>query len=268
MGTTTATAARPTFDVPRLSLAEVAAMPSEQLQEMLAESASAQASLAGFISLALAELSRRQAFRADGATSAEAWMVERTGVGLASARTWAGVGERLFDLPHLSEALCSGAVPLDKVRVVAAVATPETDAAWAEAAAEHSVRDLKELVRSERPPTRADAHKEYEARSLRFNEALRTLTAQLPAESFAEVRACLEARAKALGSDGETPWDQRLADALMALVRDSGSSSSNGPTRSRYTVVAHVPLETLLDESSELCGELERGGLISGDVVR
>src|ERR1700683_1621634 len=104
MGTTTATAARPTFDVPRLSLAEVAAMPSEQLQEMLAESASAQASLAGFISLALAELSRRQAFRADGATSAEAWMVERTGVGLASARTWAGVGERLFDLPHLSEA--------------------------------------------------------------------------------------------------------------------------------------------------------------------
>ncbi len=268
MGTTTATAARPTFDVPRLSLSEVAAMPSEQLQEMLAESASAQASLAGFISLALAELSRRQAFRADGATSAEAWMVERTGVALASARTWAGVGERLFDLPHLSEALCSGAVPLDKVRVVAGVATPETDAAWAEAAAEHSVRDLKELVRSERPPTRADAHKEYEARSLRFNEALRTLTAQLPAESFAEVRACLEARAKALGSDGETPWDQRLADALMALVRDSGSSSSNGPARSRYTVVAHVPLETLLDESSELCGELERGGLISGDVVR
>ena len=268
MGTTTATAARPTFDVPRLSLSEVAAMPSEQLQEMLAESASAQASLAGLISLALAELSRRQAFRAEGATSAEAWMVERTGVGRSSARTWAGVGERLFDLPHLSEALCSGAVPLDKVRVVAAVATPETDAAWAEAAAEHSVRDLKELVRSERPPTRADAHKEYEARSLRFNEALRTMTAQLPAESFAEVRACLEARAKALGSDGETPWDQRLADALMALVRDSGSSSSNGPARSRYTVVAHVPLETLLDESSELCGELERGGLISGDVVR
>jgi Domain of unknown function (DUF222) len=268
MGTTTATAARPTFDVPRVSLSEVAAMPSEQLQEMLAESASAQASLAGLISLALAELSRRQAFRAEGATSAEAWMVERTGVGRASARTWADLGERLFDLPHLSEALCSGAVPMDKVRAVAGVATPETDAAWAEAVAEHSVRDLKELVRSERPPTRDDAHNEYKARSLRFNEALRTLTAQLPAESFAEVRACLEARAKALGSDGETPWDQRLADALITLVRGGGSSSSNGPARSVYTVVAHIPLETLLDESSGLCGELERGGLISADVVR
>ena len=32
--------------------------------------------------------------------------------------------------------------------------------------------------------------------------------------------------------------------------------------------MAHVPLEVLLDESSELCGELERGGLISADVVR
>ena len=243
-------------------------MPSEQLQDMVAESASAQASLAGLISLALAELSRRQAFRAEGATSVEAWMVERTGVGRSSAGTLAEVGGRLFDLPHLSEALCSGAVPLDKVRVVAAVATPETDAAWAEAVAEHSVRDLKELVRSERPPTRSDAHKENETRSLRFNEALRTMTAQLPAESFAEVRACLEARAKALGSDGETPWDQRLADALLALVRDGGSSSSNGPARSGYTIVVHTPLETLLDESSELCGELERGGLISGDVVR
>ena len=117
MGSTaTNTATRLTFDVPKLGISEVAAMPNEQLQEVLTESASAQASLAGLISLALAELSRRQAFRAEGATSAEAWMVERTGVAMASARTWAGVGERLFDLPHLSEALCSGAVPLDKVR--------------------------------------------------------------------------------------------------------------------------------------------------------
>ena len=110
------------------------------------------------------------------------------------------------------------------------MATPGTDAAWAEAAAELSVRDLAELVRSQRRPSRDDADKEYDARSLRFNETSRTLTAQLPAESFAEVRACLESRAKALDSDGETPWDQRLADALMTLVRDDGSS--NGPGRS------------------------------------
>jgi hypothetical protein len=33
-------------------------------------------------------------------------------------------------------------------------------------------------------------------------------------------------------------------------------------------VVAHTPLETLLDESSELAGELERDGLISAETVR
>ena len=264
--TTTTAAAGLTFEVPKLGISELAAMRSEQLQEVLAESASAQASLAGLISLALAELSRRQAFRVEGATSAEAWMVERTGVGRASARTWAELGERLFDLPHLSEALCSGAVPMDKVRAVAQAATPETDAAWAEAAAEHSVRDLAELVRSERPPSRDDVESQYDARSLRFNEALRTVTAQLPAEHFAEVRACLETRAKTLGSDGETPWDQRLADALMTLVHDDGSLSE--PGRSAYTLVAHTPLEALLGDADGLFGELERGGLIGADVVR
>jgi hypothetical protein len=275
MGSTNTTSATTglTFEVPRLGISEVAAMESEQLQEVLAESASAQASLAGLISLALAEFSRRQAFRAEGATSAEAWMVERTGVGRASARTFAAVGERLFDLPRLSEALCSGAVPFDKVRAVAGSATPETDAAWAEAAAEHSVQDLVELVRSQRPPSRDDARSEHEARSLRCNDALRTVTAQLPRADYAAVRAALETRAKAMPSDGETRWDQRLADALVALVRDDSGSGRPGPTgrpgrRSPYIVVAHVPLETLLDESSELGGELERGGLISADVVR
>ena len=80
-----------------------------------------------------------------------------------------------------------------------------------------------------------------------------------------------------------------MADALVSLVRSgarpgsgsgsspgsnsgsssgSGSGSGSGGPPAPYTVVAHVPLEVLLDESSELCGELERGGLISADVVR
>ncbi len=269
--TTTTTAAATTatgltFDVPTLGLSEVAAMSTDELKEVLTESATAQAALAGLIALALAELARRQGFRDDGATSVEAWMVERTGVGPSSARTLARVGEDLFDLPHLSGALCSGALPLDKVRTVAGVATPETDAAWAAAAAEHSVRDLAELVRTQRPPTREDSDKEHETRSVRFNEATRTMTAGLPAESFAEVRACLEARAKAIPSDGETPWDQRLADALVSLVR-SGGDAQAGPSRSPYIVVAHAPLDTVLGDA-ERCGELERGGLISADVVR
>jgi hypothetical protein len=168
------------------------------------------------------------------------------------------------------------------VRAVADVATPETDAEWAEAAAELSVRDLAELARSARRPGATEARSEQEARSLRCNDALRTVNAQLPRAAYVEVRNALEARAKKVGSDGETSWDQRMADAFVSLVRSgarprsrpasasgagSGSGSDSGPP-SPYTVVAHVPLETLLDDSSELCGELERGGLVSADVIR
>ena len=86
--------------------------------------------------------------------------------------------------------------------------------------------------------------------------------AQLPPASYAQVRSVLEKRAKKIGSDAETPFDQRLADALVSLTRD-GSGGSSSPL-----VVAHVPYEVVADPESELVGELERAGLISADVAR
>ena len=79
------------------------------------------------------------------------------------------------------------------------------------------------------------------------------------------VRAGLEARARQLPSDGDTPWDQRLCDAFVELIR---SARRPGGTASPFTVVVHVPMDTLLDESSDLSGELELDGLISADTVR
>jgi Domain of unknown function (DUF222) len=280
-----------------MSASEVAKLSTERIMELFAESAAAMASLAGLVCLLGGELGRREGFRIDGATSLESWIVARTGVSTPTARAYSQVAERLFDLPHLSDALSAGRISFDKVRAVAGVATPESDAELAESATELSVRDLAELVRSARRPRAADTRSEQEARSLRCNDALRTVNAQLPQDAYVEVRNALEARAKQLGSDGETRWDQRLADAFVSLVRSgarpgsgtksgSGSGTNSGPGTSSgsgpwsvsdsgsggppspYTVVAHVPLEVLLDEDSELCGELERGGLVSADVVR
>jgi hypothetical protein len=104
-------------------------------------------------------------------------------------------------------------------------------------------------------------------RSVRFNDACRTMTAQLPAESYAEVRAGLEARARRFPSDGETRFDQRLADALVSVVRGRPANDSE-PAPSPYVVVAHVPLATLVDEDSALAGELEHRGLVDAEVVR
>ena len=86
---------------------------------------------------------------------------------------------------------------------------PERDAALAAQATECSVRQLAELAKNElgarRKPTAPPPPASTRTRSVRFNDACRTMTAQLPAESYAEVRARLEARARQFPSDGGDP---------------------------------------------------------------
>jgi hypothetical protein len=250
---------------PSLGLNELAKLSNEELMGLAADSARNMASSAGLIVLLSGELDRREGWRDEGATSLESWMEERLGVSTPTARALAHVGERLFDLPCLADALSAGDLSFDKVRAIVDVATPESDGEFRDRAKEHSVRELAQLARSRRKASAETARADYDARSLRFNESFRTVTAQLPAETFAEVRGTLEAHAREVPSDGETPWDQRLCDTFVGIVRSSGST---GHGATPFTVVAHVPLATLLDETSELPGELEREGLISADTVR
>ena len=182
-----------------MSAGEVAKLSTERIMELFAESAASMASLAGLICLLGGELERREGFRIDGATSLESWIVARSGVSAPTARAYSQVGGRLFDLPHLSDALSAGRVSFDKVRAVVKVATPETDAELAEAAAELSVRDLAELARSARSPGASDARSEQEARSLRCNDALRTVNAQLPQAAYVEVRNAARGQGQAGG---------------------------------------------------------------------
>jgi hypothetical protein len=94
----------------------------------------------------------------------------------------------------------------------------------------------------------------------------------LPAATYAELRTILEARARTVPTDGETPWDQRVCDALTEIVSSSnGGASGNGDSSSPKFLVVHVPLETLVDdavEPTELAAELERDGLIDCETVQ
>ncbi len=171
-------------------------------------------------------------------------------------------------MPHLVGSLCAGDLSLDKVRAVADVATPETDHQLCDQAKECTVRQLADVARSTAAPDPASASSAHDRRFLRFNEQFRTMSVQLPAESFAETRACLETRARAVPSDGETPWDQRLCDAFVEVIRTGAHGAAS--TASPYFVVVHVPLVALVDESgaeSALAGELERDGLLSTETV-
>jgi 5-methylcytosine-specific restriction endonuclease McrA len=248
-----------------------ATMSNEELRAALHDLFRLRAVVDGRIIELLGEVGRREAFRDEGATSTEAWTVERFAVSVPTARTYSHVAERAPDLPQLTSALCDGSITLDKMRAVVDVATPETDEEIRDRARSCTVRELAELARSMTKDTsEAQAERDYAGRSLRFNDTFRTVTAQLPAESYAEVRAALEGVAKHLPSEGETPWDQRLCDAFLSTIRSSGQGGSwNG---GRHLVVAHVPLDALIDplsdEVTELAGELERGGLISAETIR
>ncbi|HXA73270.1 MAG TPA: DUF222 domain-containing protein [Acidimicrobiales bacterium] len=167
-----------------------------------------------------------------------------------------------------------GEITLDKLRAVADVATPETDAELVEAARERSVRELAEVARSHREaPAPSQAAQDHDRRSLRFNDTFRTMTVHLPPESFAETRSCIESIARDIPSDGETPWDQRMCDGFMGLIRSQskGGDGGDAATKSPYFVVVHVPIAALVEESgetSDLAGELERDGLLSVATVQ
>jgi Domain of unknown function (DUF222)/HNH endonuclease len=257
-----------------LTNAELAGLDNEALLSDLAETARVHEALVGREAQLGGEIARREAFRADGATSLEAWLAGHLGRSAASARALAHVGERLFDLPKLQEALSCGRLSFDQVRALVDVATPESDAEWAETAEGLPARDLAEMARRKAPPSRrrptnADGP---ERPSLRCHDATSTLVASLPAADYVELKRTLEAIARTIADEqAELSHDERMGMALMMVGRSGG----DGPARPEPwrqdpspVVVAHVALEALLAQSSGLVGELERGGLISSEVIQ
>ena len=255
-----------------LDLATVAGMTSEELATQLDSWHRFRAVADGNIVQLLGEVMRRDDFRSDGAASAADWQVERFGLSAASARNYGRVAERAMDLPHLTGALGTGDISFDKVRAVVALATPETDEELASCAGERTVAEFGELARSLRPRPEELGKKKRLIGSARFNEGCHTLSVQFPAEEFAEVRAAVEAQAKAQPSDGETRWDQRQYDAFIALFRSGASGRSRrADPWNPYFAVFHVPLSDLIDETgdpTELVGDLERGGHLDLETVR
>jgi hypothetical protein len=250
----------------------MASLSNEELTAALEEAFKEKTAAEGRFLLYLGEADRRETFRDHGATSSEAWTVERFGVSKATARVLTHMGEKACDLPHLMSALCAGEVSFDKVRAVVDVATPATDEGLRDQARRCTVRELTEVARSATPPSNASGGSAHDRRYLRFNDAHCTLSVQLPPDDYAETRAHLEARAKEVPSDGETPWDQRLCDGLLELIHSSvPGSASPATTASPYTVVAHVALTSLVEEAGaqiNLAAELEHVGLIDSETVK
>src|ERR1700753_2765188 len=131
-----------------------------------------------------AEIGRREGFRTEGASSLENWLGEQGGESVASARSHAHVGAQLENLPGLAAGLASGDLTFEKVRAVVDMAAPTNEQDLADLAHEYTVRQLRAAARTERGVPRSRAETDHESRSVKFNDPCRTVTAQLPPESY------------------------------------------------------------------------------------
>ena len=190
----------------------------------------------GNIIAAVGEVDRAQEYRDEGATSTESWLVGRYGVSTATARLLTQVGKKAWDIPHLVGSLCEGEISFDKVRVLADVATPETEGELCDQAKGCSVRELADIARSEaelaasRSPS-SSARSEHDRRFVRFNDSYRTISAQLAPDAYAETKAAIDAQLQQIPSEGETPLDQRRCDALVGIVALLRRGSRSRPPR-------------------------------------
>ena len=231
--------------------------------------------------MAVVELDRRRAWRVDGATSMVAWLVQRCGVSAATAREWVTAAAKLPSLPKIADALSQGKLSFDQVKPLVEVAKPETDAQLAEQATHWSAKQVRELALATRNQSDERSTGFYARRFLRFDDRRRTLTGTLPEDQYSVVKSSLIARASRQGRD-RTPFDQRMADALVAVckgdavergtrpIRGAGESQAGGARRNRPTVVVHADMSFLAGAEVGAAGgaELDVLGPVSREVAR
>jgi hypothetical protein len=221
---------------------------------------------------AVVELDRRKAWRVDGATSMVAWLVQRCGVSASTAREWVTAAARLRELPRISDALSRGNLSFDQVKPLVEVAKPDTDATLAERATHWSAKQVRELASAARKQSDEQATGSFVRRFLRFDDRRRSLTGQLAADQYAVVKGALVRQASGRVKD-RTPFDQRMADALVAVCKGDadgvdrrGDERAGGSHRDRPTVVVHADLSYL--SMAEGSAELDVLGPISAEVAR
>ena len=193
----------------------------------------------------IAEFDRAEAWRGDGAGSMIMWVTEQCGVSASTARQWVRAAADLADLPALSESLASGEMSLDKVAPLAEVASPETDAEIRSAAAHWTVkqaRDLAEWHKATEEALARSSEREFEHRTLRFNDARRTMWVAFTRDEYALAKSALVGRVSA---DAGPRLGMRRCPRDKARP-DEGGDANGTKTNGTETNGAYVPYDQRL----------------------
>ncbi len=177
----------------------------------------------------LREAEALQIWKQLGMVSALDYMERVLGYSPRTAQDRLRVARALGELPVLTAALARGALPFSAVRELTRVATPSTEAAWADHAAGKNLRQIEELVAGRRPGDRPDDPPDPDVRT-------HVVRYVVSAETYAVLR---QARA-VLDAEHVTNLDDDEFIATLARGALDASSPGEPSGRARYQIAVTV----------------------------
>jgi hypothetical protein len=172
----------------------------------------------------------------------------RDGVAPRTVRTELELSRQLGELPAIAAAAHAGDLSFDQLKPLVEIATPETDAEWAQRAPNYAPVDLELVARRQRVVTAEDAEKRREAREfrvwLRRDTGMYAVRGELPDIDGALVKSVFDVMIERRRPPKGGTWDTRAhrgADALVDLCTNYADAVPIRHTKPH--VVVHVPLE-------------------------
>lgn len=213
---------------------------------------------------------------ATGCRDAVQWVQGRDKVRSSTARAEVEVARSLETLPHIAAAAEAGALSFDQLEQIVQLATPESDAEWAQRGRTAAPSDLARLVRRQRVVTAEEAEARQQAREFRWwrhGEMLR-VSGQIPDVNGAYVEAVFEHMVDAMKPPKGESWDTRArrgADALVELCRscESATSTPKQTTSRKWKprVVIHVGSNAQPEVNGIPIAHETLNGLIAGGAL-
>jgi len=154
----------------------------------------------------------------------------------------------LESLPEIAAVAFDGGLSDEQLSSVVRLADEESDREWARRAPNVDPAELERLARRATKPTADDSRSRHAARELRMwkKHGFVHLRGQLPDEMGARFEASITALADEMKPPKGQPWlpfEQRAADALLALCDLPGVGEEHEPSLSKLAgIQAAVPL--------------------------
>jgi hypothetical protein len=262
------------LDAPTL-LTALRQLPTEELAQTFRELDTLHHSTAAHRLLVLAVLDERGIGEDDGMLDTVGWVTWTSGLTQKRARALVEAARALPERPEIATVALEGRLSDEQLEAVVQVATPESDAEWAEAAPGWTATSLRAAARNRKTVTGEEAVERDRRREVTYRWDERRgelrLRGRIPDADGALVAAALDAAADRYGPVEGGAWDPhpvRCADALVdALSRELDDTSDEH----RATVVMHVPQGALHQGSTEPGAHLDAddGGVaIANETAR